>query len=248
MLVGQLRPSDAEVARTRTHQPLMTHPHLIASPAAATLADVQPDSAPARRTHNASTNGSPPIPFAGRTTPPAARTHEQPVQSYTAEARLAEDAALASEQARAEKAGGAWRRQRDQRLLDTGSGRRVPSASRTWAELRGGLESRRRRCVRAAVLEERQRIAREVHDVVAHNVSVMVVEATAAEDRFDARPEQAREALRAISASGRQALSELRQMLALVRPEDDDGAHVPRAGVGGLDPLAGSLPDVARRC
>jgi hypothetical protein len=51
--------------------------------------------------------------------------------------------------------------------------------------------------------EERRPIARELHEVIAHNVSVMVVQATAAEDRFDHRPEQAREALRSISSRGR---------------------------------------------
>ena len=88
-----------------------------------------------------------------------------------------------------------------------------------WGEVGRRRELRRQGEMRGAVADERRRIARELHDVIAHNVSVMVVQATAAEDRFDHQPEQAREALRAISSSGRAALSDLRRMLAVVRPE-----------------------------
>ncbi|WP_440104287.1 sensor histidine kinase [Streptosporangium sp. H16] len=72
---------------------------------------------------------------------------------------------------------------------------------------------------RRAVGEEQARIAREVHDVIAHSVSVIVVQAAAANDVFDERPDQARAALRSIEAAGRDALGELRRLLAVVRPE-----------------------------
>jgi signal transduction histidine kinase len=86
-----------------------------------------------------------------------------------------------------------------------------------------------------AVAEEQARIARELHDVIAHNVSVMVVQAAAANDVFDTRPERAREALHAIEATGRTALGELRTLLGAVR---DDGAdYAPQPGLERLDEL-----------
>jgi signal transduction histidine kinase len=86
-----------------------------------------------------------------------------------------------------------------------------------------------------AVAEEQARIARELHDVIAHNVSVMVVQAAAANDVFDSRPERAREALHAIEASGRSALAEVRRLLGVVR---EDGAHyAPQPGLDRLDDL-----------
>ncbi|MQA73305.1 MAG: sensor histidine kinase, partial [Solirubrobacterales bacterium] len=71
---------------------------------------------------------------------------------------------------------------------------------------------------RRAVSEEQARIARELHDVIAHSVSVIVVQASAADDVFEARPDQARSALRSIERAGRDALGELRRLLGAVRP------------------------------
>ncbi len=72
---------------------------------------------------------------------------------------------------------------------------------------------------RRAVSEEQERIGRELHDVLAHNLTVIVVQAAAADDVFDEQPELARRALRSIEGAGRGALSELRTVLANVRPE-----------------------------
>ncbi|MGW5529641.1 sensor histidine kinase [Streptomyces xanthochromogenes] len=95
---------------------------------------------------------------------------------------------------------------------------------------------------RRAVAEERARIAREVHDVVAHTVSVMVIQASAADDVFDVDPEQARRALRAIDDAGRSALGELRLLLRAEAGEEGGGAggdgRRPRPGLGDLAELA----------
>jgi signal transduction histidine kinase len=86
-----------------------------------------------------------------------------------------------------------------------------------------------------AVAEEQARIGRELHDVIAHNVSVMVVQAAAANDVFDTRPEDAREALRAIESTGRGALAELRRLLGSVR--GDGAQYAPQPGLDRLDDL-----------
>ncbi|WP_406311268.1 histidine kinase [Streptosporangium sp. NBC_01639] len=89
---------------------------------------------------------------------------------------------------------------------------------------------------RRAVSEEQARIARELHDVIAHSVSVIVVQAAAADDVFDEHPDQARAALRSIEAAGRDALGELRRLLAVVRPGTGD-EPLPQPGLDRLGEL-----------
>lgn len=86
-----------------------------------------------------------------------------------------------------------------------------------------------------AVAEEQARIARELHDVIAHNVSVMVVQAAAGRDAFEERPQRAREALETIEATGRAALGELRRLLGAVRDGDPD--YEPQPGLSRLPTL-----------
>ncbi|MEU8039652.1 histidine kinase [Streptosporangium sp. NPDC049078] len=90
---------------------------------------------------------------------------------------------------------------------------------------------------RRAVSEEQARIARELHDVIAHSVSVIVVQAAAADDVFDEHPDQARAALRSIEAAGREALGELRGLLAVVRSAEDAAPGSPRPGLDRLGEL-----------
>jgi signal transduction histidine kinase len=89
----------------------------------------------------------------------------------------------------------------------------------------------------AAVAEERARLARELHDVVAHSVSVMVVQAGAAEQVLASDPERARAPLRNIQATGRQTVLELRRLLGILRQGDPELATAPQPSLGQLDGL-----------
>ncbi|MDP9797369.1 signal transduction histidine kinase [Catenuloplanes nepalensis] len=100
------------------------------------------------------------------------------------------------------------------------------------AERADRLERERRALDRAAVAEERARIARELHDVVAHHVSVIVVQADGARYALDTAPEQAREALGTISSTGREALTELRGLLGVLRSDSGDSGDSGGAGDG----------------
>ena len=94
---------------------------------------------------------------------------------------------------------------------------------------------------RRALGEEHARIARELHDVIAHSVSVIVVQASAADEVFDERPDQARQALRSIEAAGRDALGELRRLLGGFRPSDGRDGVTPQPGLDRVDELAAPL-------
>jgi signal transduction histidine kinase len=89
-----------------------------------------------------------------------------------------------------------------------------------------------------AVADEQARIARELHDVVAHSVSVIVVQAAAADDVFEEHPDKARAALRSIEQTGRDALGELRRVLGGVRPVEEAGPHAPAPGLDRVEELA----------
>jgi len=105
------------------------------------------------------------------------------------------------------------------------------------------LERERDAQAQIAAAAERARIARELHDVVAHNVSVMVVQADGASYAISSSPDRAREALAAISATGRQALTEMRSLLGVLRSAGDslaDGA-AELAPQPGIEQLSGLL-------
>jgi signal transduction histidine kinase len=111
-------------------------------------------------------------------------------------------------------------------------GRRIRTRVERAAQLRMAQAAEARR----VVAEERTRIARELHDVVAHRVSLMTVQAGAAKTVAGADPEGALRAMEAVEQEGRQALDELRQLLGILRPE---------TGGDGLGPQPG-LADVPR--
>ena len=98
------------------------------------------------------------------------------------------------------------------------------------------LEHEREEKARTAVAEERGRIARELHDVVAHSVSVMVVQAQAG-PRLLGEPDQVRGVFRSIEASGREALVELRRLLGILRTGDEQLAIGPQPGLASLRSL-----------
>jgi signal transduction histidine kinase len=92
-----------------------------------------------------------------------------------------------------------------------------------------------------AVVRERARIARELHDVVSHHVSVMTIQAGAAGKVLDADPELARGALSAIESSGRETMSELRHLLGLLTPTPADDMLHPQPGLDQLEALVDNV-------
>lgn len=88
--------------------------------------------------------------------------------------------------------------------------------------------------------EERMRIARDLHDVLAHNISVINVQANTALHLMDRQPERAREALTAINDVSRQALTELRSVLGVLRTADDEAPRTPSPGLAQLGELLSS--------
>jgi signal transduction histidine kinase len=99
------------------------------------------------------------------------------------------------------------------------------------------LEHEREENAKLAVAEERTRIARELHDVVAHNISIMVIQAGAERHALgDERPDT-REVLETIENTGRGALAEMRRLLGMLRRSDDELALAPQPSLGHLGEL-----------
>jgi signal transduction histidine kinase len=105
------------------------------------------------------------------------------------------------------------------------------------------LEREREAGARRAVFEERVRIARELHDVVAHHVSLMGVQAGAARMVMADEPAKARQALGSIEASSRQTVEELHRLLGFLRQAGDPEELAPQPGVGQLSRLAAGLEE-----
>ncbi len=114
------------------------------------------------------------------------------------------------------------------------------------AELKGRArraERARAEEARAAVAEERARIARELHDAVAHGVTVMVVQAEAAEEMLAGDPDRARQPLRKVQQTGREALVELRRLLGLLHDEEAEALRGPQPGLGDLEVLIADVEE-----
>lgn len=114
--------------------------------------------------------------------------------------------------------------------------RKETSAERAFARA-VAAEVSARETARLAVADERARIARELHDVIAHSVSVMVVQAGAAEQRVRSDPETAGRALATIRRTGQETLAEVRRVLQLVRADEDLGPAAPQPGLAALPRL-----------
>ncbi|MGH3249170.1 MAG: sensor histidine kinase [Trebonia sp.] len=126
------------------------------------------------------------------------------------------------------------------------------TVSRTRRAYLAGLEDRAERLQRergalaqVAVAEERERMARELHDIIAHSVSLMVVQSDGAEAAIEQENTgEARKAVAAIGRTGRDALTDLRLLLGMLR--SDDGIAEPQPGIDQLEDLIGSVPLTVR--
>lgn len=99
-----------------------------------------------------------------------------------------------------------------------------------WLRLSRAAEAERRRHVaQASRVAERTRIARELHDIVTHHVTAMVVQAESAR-YLTAAPERLDQTLTAVSDTGRRAITDLRHLLDLLNPDHDTGARMPATG------------------
>jgi len=125
--------------------------------------------------------------------------------------------------------GGAW-----------GLGRLLRARTHRIVELRElakRLEAEQEQRAQLAVAEERTRIARELHDIVAHGVTTIVLQAQGAQEVLAEDPGRAQRMLRTIQETGRESLVELRRLLHLLRTEDDDSRLDPQPGIAVLEAL-----------
>jgi signal transduction histidine kinase len=117
-----------------------------------------------------------------------------------------------------------------------GAGRALATRSRQATELRSRAEVAELRA-REAVNEERQRISRELHDVIAHTVSVMVVQTGAVRRLLGPDQDRERASLMVVEEIGREALTEMRRMLGILREPEEPGALSPQPSLQRVDAL-----------
>jgi signal transduction histidine kinase len=114
----------------------------------------------------------------------------------------------------------------------------VGDSTRSQRERAAWLAQRQQDGARRAAAEERVRIARDLHDVVAHHISVIAVQAEAAQEVLAAHPERAERAMATVAETARTALGELRRMLGLLR---SDAGRAPQPDLGAVDELVASV-------
>jgi signal transduction histidine kinase len=125
-------------------------------------------------------------------------------------------------------------------LLPLALGRTVRERAvreREYRELAEQLDAGRDVHARTAAHGERARIARELHDVIAHSVSVMVIQAGGARMVMDSSPERAAASLRSVERAGREALAEMRRLLGVLDGDADPRALAPQPGLADIDEL-----------
>jgi signal transduction histidine kinase len=122
-----------------------------------------------------------------------------------------------------------------------GRSRRIAMARERGArEQAEHLDADRELHVRTAALGERMRLAREIHDVIAHSVSVMVIQAAGARTVMDLDPSRAESSLRSVERAGREALAEMRRLLGVLADGQDLRALAPQPGLEDLPELVSS--------
>ena len=113
----------------------------------------------------------------------------------------------------------------------------APQQAEAAEERAAQAEREREAAARLAVAEERARIARELHDIVAHAVSVMVLQVGAVRHKLPDALDEDREALHGVEQTGRTALAEMRRLLGAMRDDGDDAELAPQPGLDSLDAL-----------
>jgi signal transduction histidine kinase len=119
--------------------------------------------------------------------------------------------------------------------------RRPVQRAITAEERAAQLEQEQAAAAHQAVVDERQRIARELHDIIAHSVSVMTVQAGAVRRRLTDDQDTERDSLLAVERTGREAMAEMRRLVGLLREEDAAPSYGPQPGMQTLDTLIGTV-------
>jgi signal transduction histidine kinase len=117
----------------------------------------------------------------------------------------------------------------------------VGTRRRLQSELVAGRQREQEQQGRSALLEERARIARELHDVVAHHMSVIAVRAETAPFRIPGLPEPVKDDMAETSAIAREALTEMRRLLGVLRGADTGAERAPQPGMGRLEGLVAAV-------